>query len=191
MTNDIPGWISNEGLEIISSYSSKITKNGIIVEIGSFVGRTTSVLAKNHSCNIFVFDPLPNVGPSLFEEKYHNASHKILGIIEDGDRYNYMTWAKYTQSYKNIFLMREYSPPEMFQYKIDLLVIDGDHGYDSVKKDLEFWVPKVKDGGVVILDDYDWPDVKRAVHDTIPHSINESQYSPFYIFSKKSLNSSS
>ena len=35
-----------------------------------------------------------------------------------------------------------------------LLIVDGDHRYESCKRDLEFYVPKVRDGGFVFVDDY-------------------------------------
>ena len=38
---------------------------------------------------------------------------------------------------------------------IDFLFIDGDHRYDQVKKDLDNWVPKVKEGGIICGHDYD------------------------------------
>ena len=41
---------------------------------------------------------------------------------------------------------------------IDLLHIDGRHGYDDVKHDFESWLPKVADGGIVLFHDV-------AVHD--------------------------
>jgi predicted O-methyltransferase YrrM len=48
---------------------------------------------------------------------------------------------------------------------IDFLYIDAGHGYDSVRADLEAWVPCVKPGGVICGDDYGhprYPGVKRA-----------------------------
>jgi len=43
--------------------------------------------------------------------------------------------------------------------------IDGCHEYDFVKKDVELYFPKVKDGGLVAGHDYDNPNVSRAVNE--------------------------
>jgi len=45
----------------------------------------------------------------------------------------------------------------------DLIYIDGDHRYDSVKSDLNAWYGKVKKGGILCGDDFDWPGVRAAV----------------------------
>jgi hypothetical protein len=43
--------------------------------------------------------------------------------------------------------------------------IDADHSYDAVKKDIEDWDKKVRDGGIVFGHDIDWPSVKTAVEE--------------------------
>lgn len=54
--------------------------------------------------------------------------------------------------------------------RYDLLIIDGDHSYEGVKLDYEVYLPFVKAGGFVIIDDYtspSWPDVTRYVDETV------------------------
>ena len=46
---------------------------------------------------------------------------------------------------------------------VDFVFIDGDHRYDAVLQDLRDWWPKVRPGGVLVGDDYSWPDVRQAV----------------------------
>jgi predicted O-methyltransferase YrrM len=42
---------------------------------------------------------------------------------------------------------------EFDPHSIDILHIDGDHDYQSVKRDFETWLPKVRSGGVIIMHD--------------------------------------
>lgn len=52
---------------------------------------------------------------------------------------------------------------------IDFVFIDGDHEYESVIKDIESWLPKIKKGGIISGHDYDNPcGVKQAVTELIP-----------------------
>lgn len=49
---------------------------------------------------------------------------------------------------------------------LDFVFIDAAHDYESVKKDINAWFPKVKDGGTIAGHDYAWcDDVKKAVHE--------------------------
>ena len=48
---------------------------------------------------------------------------------------------------------------------VDLLYLDGNHSYNEVIKDLNAWLPKIKDGGSIIGDDWTWKTVKKAVLD--------------------------
>jgi predicted O-methyltransferase YrrM len=45
---------------------------------------------------------------------------------------------------------------------IDLLHIDGCHSVLSSCRDVEVWGPKVRPGGLIVLDDCDWDTVQRA-----------------------------
>ena len=53
----------------------------------------------------------------------------------------------------------EQFPDEYF----DWIYIDGNHSYEAVLDDLQTWHRKVKCGGVIGLDDYDWRDESRQL----------------------------
>jgi len=42
---------------------------------------------------------------------------------------------------------------ERFKQPFDLLLIDGDHSYEGVKKDFEMYVPLVKERGLILMHD--------------------------------------
>jgi len=50
----------------------------------------------------------------------------------------------------------------------DLVYIDADHSYGSVRADIKVWYPKVKPGGYISGHGYGqgWPEVRRAVNDS-------------------------
>lgn len=50
---------------------------------------------------------------------------------------------------------------------LDFVFIDACHSYDSVVEDINLWYPKVKVGGILAGDDYNWEEVRKAVKDTV------------------------
>jgi predicted O-methyltransferase YrrM len=57
----------------------------------------------------------------------------------------------------------------------DIIYIDAAHDYESVKKDILAWLPKLKTGGTICGDDYTpgWPAVIQAVDEIFDkHTIN-------------------
>ncbi len=48
---------------------------------------------------------------------------------------------------------------------LDICFIDGDHRYDSVKKDLQAYLPKIKEGGVLCGDDLENIDLAGSFDD--------------------------
>lgn len=57
---------------------------------------------------------------------------------------------------------------------IDFIMIDGSHDYDSVKADIEHWLPKLKSNGLMAGDDHSdsWPGVKKAVREIFGTNYN-------------------
>lgn len=54
----------------------------------------------------------------------------------------------------------------MFVGPVSYLHIDGNHSRYHATQDVELWVPKVRPGGVILLDDADnpgWPEVKHVI----------------------------
>jgi FkbM family methyltransferase len=52
----------------------------------------------------------------------------------------------------------------------DMLIIDGDHTVEGVARDFELYADLVKEGGLLIFDDYDtedWPDIKPYVDENV------------------------
>lgn len=45
---------------------------------------------------------------------------------------------------------------ELEPIECDLLYVDGDHSYEAVCSDMARWGTRVRDGGLVVLDDYHW-----------------------------------
>jgi len=128
----------------------------IILEIGTFKGRTTFNMTKNSPKSVVItIDPGPNPDFSSGSDKRY-----LQELNEVGSFYK-----SQTQEEKNrIFQLYEDSTSmtclekldELLQgKKIDFAFIDGGHTYENIKHDFEELVlPRLADNGVVLFDDY-------------------------------------
>lgn len=68
---------------------------------------------------------------------------------------------------------------ERWTENIDLLIVDGDHSYEGVKRDLEAWLSHMNKGGIVFLHDYDATDTEFADMERYPgvkQAVDECQF---------------
>jgi hypothetical protein len=68
----------------------------------------------------------------------------------------------YTLVERNCF---DVSPSELSKY--DVYMYDGDHTYDAHYKAITRFYSCLKDGAIVMIDDWTWPVVRQATHDAI------------------------
>ena len=63
----------------------------------------------------------------------------------------------------------------------DIIFIDADHSYASVKKDILKYIPKLKKGGLLTGHDIDYPGVNKAVYEFI----KDFDVGPNFVWIKK------
>lgn len=176
----------NRTRELFTKYLKNVN-NGLFVEIGVFGG--ASLLSNYDLCiqnniKIVGIDPFEKI--EIFNGKTTNDTNKqVVDDARNGalQRKNHLINI-INHNKLNIQLLNEnsYDVAENFKpNSIDLLHIDGDHSYDGVKKDLNCYWNKIKSGGIIINDDYNWVSCKRAIDEFIELHKNEiiDSYSPF------------
>jgi hypothetical protein len=81
-------------------------------------------------------------------------------------RDNYIKVKRKLSKYKNqmkLIRKRSEDAAVLIPKEIDFVYIDGRHTYEAVKKDIELYYPKIKNGGFIGGHDYDSPYVFLAV----------------------------
>ncbi len=142
-----------------------ISKKLNIAEIGVYKGRCTAMWNVMLMNNNIAYD-------------YYAIDH-FEGSEEHQKNYDY-----YTETLNNlnpilnkINLIKNDSLSESQNYPdefFDVVYVDASHDYESVKKDILHWYPKVKRGGIICGDDYiqGWDGVIRAVDEVFDKKIN-------------------
>lgn len=164
----IDGWMSIQELEWLYN-SARSTPNGsLIVEIGSWKGRSTAALYLGAEINkaVVAIDTWQGT-PS--EEAHREAKERNLFSVFLS---NMRQLNLYPQPYKRyalgeqFLIMHSLKACDLFDdNSIKFLFIDGDHS--NVDKDIIAWFPKVCDYGVISGHDYNWDSVYNGVNHTI------------------------
>jgi len=130
---------------------------GLIVEIGSCVGKSTIAMALGSLAGgkfpVYAIDPWKNpLHEKEFIDNIHSA--KVSHLVRMVKAFSMGAW----QMYQNGTI-------PTFEEGFSLLFIDGAHAYKSVKEDLQ-WVSLVKKGGMIAFHDYKeklCPGVAKAI----------------------------
>jgi len=152
---DIPGWLTDEEGEALFELARQCHGDGVIVEIGSWKGKSTVCLGLGSQAGsatpIYAIDP--------------HADYRF------GDFKTNMEQAGIAELVRPIASLSQ-PAADTFDEPIELLFVDGSHEYDLVLEDFEKWVPKVIDGGWVAFHDTTWTAGPRKV---VGHAIYRSR----------------
>lgn len=158
---DIPGWLSQRDLQILSTIASFVPDNGNILEIGSFVGRSTSALfhGKKSSVNLSVVDTFKvndAYPPAICNSNTMDGSVDLIAKVKElaetsgswHEGFKHCLGADvYNQLDVNVMLSENYVPT----HKFDLVFVDAGHTVDAVLKDI---VKFIKSDTLIVGDDF-------------------------------------
>jgi predicted O-methyltransferase YrrM len=165
---EIEGWLTgSEATTLYDLAHGLPQKHPVIVEIGSWLGKSSLILAKGlqDKCEpiLYCIDPFPVDGDDLYS---HLAG--TMGLLP---KEQFIINMKKNRVYDRIRLLHGYSYDfaASFSDEIDLLFIDGDHTYDSAIRDYADWSPFLKPGGAIVFHDVSdaYPGIVSAVKEVI------------------------
>jgi predicted O-methyltransferase YrrM len=160
----IDGWMSIKELVWLAETASQ---SNVIVELGSWKGRSTKALAMATPGIVYAVDhwrgssnersgphkEASDLGSSAFFEVFKQnliqeiVLGKLVPVMEDS-----------TVAVQKIMSV-------LGARTIDLLFIDAEHTYQSVKRDIQNYLPLVSVGGIISGHDYStaFPDIMKVV----------------------------
>lgn len=145
--------------EIYKMVVEKFSENSHFVEVGVWKGKSACFMAVeiiNSGKNI-VFDCVDSwsyltTQTDISEGAYHNLFEIFLkNITPVKDVINIKKGISWEIS-------NEYN-----DNSLDFIFIDAGHDYDSVKRDITNWLPKLKKNGIIAGHDYEFPPIKKVV----------------------------
>ncbi len=148
----------------LAQLAHKVPEEGLIVELGSWVGESAIVMhegsADKHA-RVFAVDPhLPFLD---------TCTCNIYGNVTADEVHQ--TFCKNTAKLDRLTHIRKLSTDAAASFRnksIHLLFVDAGHDRQSIEADLKAWFPKMHPDGVIAFHDYKaelFPEVEAVVHE--------------------------
>ena len=152
----IPALLTPYEKQTLYRLAQRIPDKGIIAEIGSFKGGSTACLG---------------AGSSAKHAQIHCIDTFMAENVTGSEGQDTLTqFQNNTAPYSTMITIHRgfsYDVHDEVPSMIDLLFVDGDHSYDGVTTDLRLYVPKMRDGAILIMHDSAHPPIQRAIQEMV------------------------
>lgn len=150
-TNRIPLLLSPVERNALFQLASKCSPEGEIVEIGSYKGGSTVLLALASGRDVYAVDPhtltCPGHGLATEVPAGLEASMSLAQEFRDNLEKANVKSLVHEVPQSSVEAVRDWNKP------ISLLFIDGCHHFECVKNDFRLWSPFLINGGILVMHD--------------------------------------
>ncbi len=147
---DVQGWMTPDQARMLWDSARALRSGDQVVEIGSYQGRSTVVLASAvpNGATVTAIDPHAGTdrGPQEISGKETEAEQDSRIFQENLDRAGVRDRVTYLRHWSQDALAE-------FEGPINLLYIDGAHRYAPAKLDIDAWGERVAPGGTLLIHD--------------------------------------
>jgi len=160
--HNITGQISNEELFTLYSYALQLNDKAVIVEIGSYRGKSAIALglaAKLSAARVYCIDP---------HEEFIGVAGGVFGPVDLKDKISNIRKFDLGEVIFPVCLS-SFDVGKIWSKPIDLLWIDGDHSYEGVSSDFYQFSPYVKNNGKIIFHDNHMEGIKKLLNEINPN----------------------
>lgn len=151
LSKELEGHLSQAEMEFLAINAAVPASDGVILEIGSFKGKSTCILAK---ASELAGDPYIIAVDPLTHESLE--AHDLKGAADENQfQHDFFKNLKVQHVEHRVQFHQQYSYHfvESFSGKIRFLWVDGDHSYSGVKQDIKMFTPFLADGAIVAMHD--------------------------------------
>jgi hypothetical protein len=150
LVEHVEGWMTPGQAATLFDASQRCPEGGTIVEIGSFRGRSTIVLAQGATAGVDVVAIDPHAGND-------RGPQEIDGFAEEAADDHAVFCANLAAAgvAERVRHLRMFSDAALGEVDgpVDVLYIDGAHRYAPALADIEAWGDRVADGGTMLIHD--------------------------------------
>jgi predicted O-methyltransferase YrrM len=146
----VEGWLTDGQAACLASEARAVAPGGRIVEIGSFRGRSTIVLARAADPAVEVVAIDPHLGRDRAPQE--TTEDPAAGASDHAAFVANLRAAGVGNRVRHLRMTSE-AALDALPGPVDLLWVDGAHGFRFASLDLRRWGARVADGGVMLVHD--------------------------------------
>ena len=142
---------------VLTQTALELPEGFVVLEIGSYLGASTAFLAAA---------ALQKAGTVHAVDTWMNNA---MGAEGEWD-----TWIQFQANvapFKDVIVTHRGRSADVHAREgdipCDMLFIDGDHSYEGVLTDLRTWLPSLRPGGVLAMDDFNQTTVQQAFNEIV------------------------
>ena len=164
---NLQGWMSSKELIWLGQ---KAQLHRRIIELGSYLGRSTRILGENTAGYVVAIDWWHGTPTEFAESSPETLFERFHENIEDLIKARKVRpWRVNHRTIPSLFAAGKV--PLFVWNQPDMVFVDGQHCYESCRDDIHTWKPRLRKGGLLCGHDYqqkDWPGVTKAVDELVP-----------------------
>ncbi|KLU64360.1 glycosyl transferases group 1 [Desulfosporosinus acididurans] len=157
----------------LMAYLFKNLKFKSYIEIGVYRGKslfTVSVAVRENKGRAYGIDPYLNscIKEAEASPAIQKIVQKAIQEMDFNELFQEVNAFKKNFDFDSTVNLLRYPSEEAIKYikdtniSIDMLHIDGNHDTVFVQSDAEYYIPIVREGGIIVFDDIDWPSVRSV-----------------------------
>lgn len=159
----VPGYLSDGDIDVIAMLTSMLSSSATVVEIGSFLGKSSVEWAKNLSAQGKEHKILCVESFNSPIEILKDLMHKADFVVPKNCNSQFELFQHYTKDYPSILPIHGFfNKTFVFPTQVDLVFEDSTHQFHYLVYALPFWWKTLKPGGILSGHDYN-DEVKTAV----------------------------
>jgi SAM-dependent methyltransferase len=147
---DVEGWLTEAQARRLDAAARQVPAGGRIVEIGSFRGRSTIVLARAAADGVEVVAIDPHLGSDRGPQEI--AANEALGEADVRTFRSNLARHGVLERVRHV-RRRSGEALDAVSGPIDLLWVDGAHRYGPARDDVRSWGARVRPGGAMLVHD--------------------------------------
>lgn len=177
METDIPGWSSGNELAVLANLAKRVRKGCSILELGSFTGRNSWILAVNAKASkVHCVDNWGDLDIRRFELETLAYMQGRVDRLVPGNLYEHFLYN--TRNANNIITHRIH--PSKFEWEspseVELLVIDSDFHRESILHHLRQSWPHIEAEGLAVGFHFQRREIRDGINDFLDQLAAHNEY---------------